>query len=163
VLCDWETVNDFLEVLQGSTEYCGQGEFLINQAAAGVWYRARQCGCQRIERRFVIGRDTDVSGVRPSSESCVRWLWLANCYFAHDSLGFPVLLPFFDGQSGRFIPLIATMARLLGAVGVRSIVAESLLLEHQLLSPSIAESKRVGSHPRRLAGAPGASNSSLGL
>jgi hypothetical protein len=33
-------------------------------------------------------------------------LWLANCYFAHDSLGFPVLLPFFDGQSGRsFYPL----------------------------------------------------------
>jgi hypothetical protein len=24
-------------------------------------------------------------------------LWLANCYFAHDSLGFPGLLPFFDG------------------------------------------------------------------
>jgi hypothetical protein len=62
-------------------------------------------------------------------------LWLANCYFAHDSLGFPVLLPFFDGQSGRFflIHLIATMAQLLGPGGVRSIVAESLLLKHQLL------------------------------
>jgi len=69
-----ETVNDFLEVLQRSIEYCSQGESLINQAATGVWYRARQCGCQRIERRFVIGRDTDVFGVRPSSESCVRWL-----------------------------------------------------------------------------------------
>jgi hypothetical protein len=35
-----------------------------------------------------------------------RDLWLANCYFAHDSLGFPVLLPFFNGQSGRaFYPL----------------------------------------------------------
>jgi len=32
-----------------------------------------------------------------------------------------------------FVPLIATMARLLGPGGVRSIVAESLLLKHQLL------------------------------
>jgi hypothetical protein len=37
VLCDWETVNDFLEVLQRSTEYCSQGESLINQAVARVW------------------------------------------------------------------------------------------------------------------------------
>ena len=42
MLCDWETVNDFLEVLQRSTEYCSQGESLINQAATGVWYRARR-------------------------------------------------------------------------------------------------------------------------
>jgi hypothetical protein len=33
VRCDWETVNDFLEVLPRSTEYCSQGESLINQAA----------------------------------------------------------------------------------------------------------------------------------
>jgi hypothetical protein len=33
-----------------------------------------------------------------------------------------------------FIHLIATLARLLGPGGVRSIVAESLLLQHQLLS-----------------------------
>ena len=72
--CNWKTANDFLEVLPRSTEYHSQGETQINQAATGVWYRARQCGCQRIERRFAIGRDTDVSGVRPSSESCVRWL-----------------------------------------------------------------------------------------
>jgi len=26
---------------------------------------------------------------------------LANCYFAHDSSGFPILLLFFDAQSGR--------------------------------------------------------------
>ena len=32
-LCDWETANDFLEVLQRSTDYCSQGESLINQAA----------------------------------------------------------------------------------------------------------------------------------
>jgi hypothetical protein len=60
-------------------------------------------------------------------ESVLLFLWLANCYFAHDSLGFSVLLPFFDGQSGRFIPLIATMARLLGAVGpFHSFVAPKL-------------------------------------
>jgi putative transposase len=28
-------------------------------------------------------------------------LWLANCYFAHDSSGFPVLLRFCNAQSGR--------------------------------------------------------------
>src|SRR6266513_3860823 len=28
-------------------------------------------------------------------------LCLANCYFAHDSSGFPILLLFFDTQSGR--------------------------------------------------------------
>ena len=28
-------------------------------------------------------------------------MWLANCYFSQDSSGFPVLLPFFDAQSGR--------------------------------------------------------------
>ena len=27
-------------------------------------------------------------------------LWLANCYFGHDSSEFPVLLPFFDAPSG---------------------------------------------------------------
>jgi hypothetical protein len=28
-------------------------------------------------------------------------VWLANCYFAHDSLEFPVLLRFCDARSGR--------------------------------------------------------------
>ena len=62
-------------------------------------------------------------------------LSLANCYSAVDSLGFPVLLPFFDAQSGRsFHPFNRRPgARLLGPGGVRSVVAESLLLKHQLL------------------------------
>jgi len=36
-----------------------------------------------------------------------KWdLWLANCYFAHNSLRFPALLPFFNASSGRpFHPL----------------------------------------------------------
>jgi hypothetical protein len=28
-------------------------------------------------------------------------LWLANCYFAHDSSGFPAVRRFCDAQSGR--------------------------------------------------------------
>ena len=28
-----------------------------------------------------------------------RWVWLANCYFAHNSLRFPALLPFFNASS----------------------------------------------------------------
>jgi hypothetical protein len=53
-------------------------------------------------------------------------LWLANCYFALDSLRFPSLLPFCDAPSGRFFPLIGTLARLLGPGRVRSIGGDSL-------------------------------------
>src|SRR6266480_641737 len=30
-------------------------------------------------------------------------VWLANCYFTHDSSGFPALLPFFDAPSGGHV------------------------------------------------------------
>ena len=61
------------------------------------------------------------------------------------------------------IHLIATLARLLGPGGVRSLVAGSLLLKHQLLivnrsrqrSPNLSSG---GPHPCRLAGGLGASN-----
>ena len=64
-----------------------------------------------------------------------------------------------------FIHLIATLARLLGPGGVRSVVAESLLLKHQLLivnrsrqrSPNLSAWDRIFA---RLDGAVGASNSS---
>jgi hypothetical protein len=53
--------------------------------------------------------------------------------FRRDSLGFPVLLPFFDGQSGRsFYPLDRHHGPL-ARTGWVSLVAESLLLKHQLL------------------------------
>ena len=62
------------------------------------------------------------------------YVWLANCYFSkipqdspscyHSSMRNLVVL---------FIHLIAVLARLLGPGGVRSVVAESLLLKHQLL------------------------------
>src|SRR3984957_7524516 len=63
-----------------------------------------------------------------------------------------------------FIHLIASLARLLGPGGARSLVAESLLLKHQLLNPeslppTSAESVRVGPDPCRLAGALAASPS----
>jgi hypothetical protein len=34
-------------------------------------------------------------------EADVLYVWLANCYFAHNSLEFPVLLRFCDARSGR--------------------------------------------------------------
>jgi hypothetical protein len=63
------------------------------------------------------------------------YLCLANCYFAHDSSGFPILLLFFDAQSGRSCyPLDRYAGPVARTGGVRSLVAESLLLKHQLLS-----------------------------
>ena len=63
------------------------------------------------------------------------------------------------------IHFMAIQARLLGPGGVRSLVAESLILKHQLLivkslTATIAEFMRVGPHPRRLDGALGTSYSS---
>src|ERR1700730_1895768 len=58
-----------------------------------------------------------------------------NYYFAHDSSGFPILLRFCDAQSGRSFHRLhhhsGPVARTWQSV--RSIVAESLLLKHQLL------------------------------
>src|SRR5580693_9913457 len=73
------------------------------------------------------------------SASCDRLmfvskLWLANCYFAHNSLEFPVLLGFCDARSGRpFHPFHRYPGSLAQTWGARSIVAESLLLKHQFL------------------------------
>ena len=52
------------------------------------------------------------------------------------------------------VHLIATLARLMGPGGLRSVVAESLLVKQQLLILNLlatpgAESPRVGSDPRR--------------
>jgi hypothetical protein len=56
-------------------------------------------------------------------------LWLANCYFARDSLGFPALLPFCHAPSGRSFRSSLPWPRLLGPGSVRSTVGESLLEE----------------------------------
>src|ERR1700726_1286949 len=63
-----------------------------------------------------------------------------------------------------FIHFIATLARLLGPGGVRSLVAESLLLKHQLLILNRSRKRsprfiRVGPYARRFDGDLGASNS----
>jgi hypothetical protein len=45
---------------------------------------------------------------------------LANCYFAHDSSGFPILLLFFDAQSGHAGPVARTWWRPFPGRGVTS-------------------------------------------
>src|SRR5260370_37548605 len=96
----------------------------------------------------------------------VNELWLANCYFAHDSSGFPVLLLFFDVQFGRsFYPLdrhpgsfARTRRRPFPSRGVAS--SQTPAPDRESLPATIAQSARVGLHPRRIAGALGASNPS---
>src|SRR5271167_598761 len=93
-------------------------------------------------------------------------LSLANCYSAHDSLGFPVLLPFCDAQSGRSFhpphrypgPLARTGRRPFRSRGVASPQAPTP--DRESPTATIAQSTPVGPHPRRLDDALGASNSS---
>src|SRR6516225_9125123 len=93
-------------------------------------------------------------------------LWLANCYFSQDSSGFPVLLRFCDARSGRsFHPLhrylgalARTWRRPFHSCGVASPQAPTP--DRESPQAPIAESMRVGPHPRRFDGALGASYSS---
>ena len=97
--------------------------------------------------------------------TCTR-LWLANCYFAHDSLGFPILLPFCDAQSGHsFYPLdrhpgsvARSWRRPFHRRGITS--PQTPTPDRESLPATIAQSIRVGPHLRRLDGALAASNSS---
>src|SRR6516164_4956866 len=99
--------------------------------------------------------------VDPESQHGV---WLANCYFAHDSSGFPILLLFFDAQSGRSCypldrhagPVARTWWRPFPGRGVAS--PETPAPDRESLPATIAQSIRGGPHPCRLAGALGASN-----
>ena len=83
------------------------------------------------------------------------YLWLANCYFTHDSSGFPAR---YHSSMRHLVVLVihflATLVRLLGPGGVRSIVAESLLLKHQLLilNRSRQRSPNLSARDRILAG-----------
>src|SRR5271169_499548 len=91
---------------------------------------------------------------------------LANCYSAFDSLGFPVLLPFFDAQPGRsFHPfnrrpgsVARSWRRPFRSRGIAS--PQTPTPDRESLPATIAESIRLGPHPCRLDGALGASNSS---
>src|SRR5664279_3289192 len=93
-------------------------------------------------------------------------LWLANCYFPQDYLGFPILLPFFDAQSGRsFHPfdcrpgsVARSWWRPYRSRGIAS--PQTPTPDRESLPATIAESIRGGPHLRRLDGALGASNSS---
>ena len=91
---------------------------------------------------------------------------MANCDFAQDSSGFPVLLPFFDARSGRcFRPfdcrpdsVARSWRRPFRSRGIAS--PQTPTPDRESLPATIAESIRVGPHLRRLAGALAASNSS---
>ena len=93
-------------------------------------------------------------------------LWLANCYFAHNSLRFPALLPFFNASSPRPFhppnrrpdPVVPTWRRPFPR-------CQFLLLKHQLLILNrsltpISHSVLVGPYPCRLDDALGPSYSS---
>jgi len=93
------------------------------------------------------------------------YLWLANCYLAHDSSGFCGLLPFFDGPSGdSFHPFpcyLGPSARTWRCPFHRCGVAspQAPTPDRKSLPATISQSIRVGPDPRRLDGALGLSNS----
>src|SRR2546427_12177388 len=92
-------------------------------------------------------------------------LWLANCYFTHDSSGFPVLLPFFDapfgGSSHPFPCYPGPPARTWRGPFHRCGVAspQTPTPAPESLPATIAESIRVGPHSCRLDGTLAATNS----
>ena len=104
--------------------------------------------------------------LRPRTDSDPATLWLANCCFAHISLGFPFLLRFCDEQPGHsFYPfycypgaLARSWRRPFPRRGVASAQAPDPDLES--LPETISEFTRVGPGPCWLDGALGASNSS---
>jgi hypothetical protein len=105
----------------------------------------------------------------PALLCSMRQVRLANCCFDHNSLGFPVLLRFCDARSGRsFRPLhrypgslARTWRRSFHRCGVASPQAPTP--DPESLQAPIAESMRVGPHPRRFDGALGVSYSSAPL
>src|SRR6266513_4983539 len=123
------------------------------------WFIAFVCvwtsQCDASEMRWTASRVTYSSS-----------LWLANCCFAHISLGFPFLLRFCDEQPGHsFYPfycypgaLARSWRRPFPRRGVASAQAPDPDLES--LPETISEFTRVGPGPCWLDGALGASNSS---
>src|SRR6266576_2005578 len=78
-------------------------------------------------------------------------LWLANCYFTHDSSEFPALLPFFDAPFGRSIypfhchagPPAWTWRRPFPSCGVASPQASAPDLESLPASPNLSARDRI--------------------
>ena len=93
-------------------------------------------------------------------------LWLANCCFAHISLGFPFLLRFCDEQSGHSLypfhgypgPVARSWRRPFPSCGV--LYPQAPTLDREAIPATIAEFMHLGPHPRRLDGALGTSHSS---
>jgi hypothetical protein len=86
-------------------------------------------------------------------------VWLANCYFAHNSLQFPSLLPFFNASSRRPFhplnrrpdPVVPTWRRPFPRCRVPS--AQTPAPDRKSLPATIAQSILVGPRPCRLDGA----------
>jgi len=86
-------------------------------------------------------------------------LCLANCYFAHNSLRFPALLPFFNASSLRPFhppnrrpdPVVPTWRRPFPRCRVPS--SQTPALDRKSLPATIAQSILVRPHPCRLDGA----------
>ena len=123
------------------------------------------CRYRSHSRRWCAGpRGTAFETRLLARQSRVLSLCLANCYFAHDSSGFPTLLLFFDAQSGPSCypldrhagPVARTWWRPFPGRGVAS--PETPAPDRESLPATIAQSIRGGPHPCRLAGALGASN-----
>ena len=93
-------------------------------------------------------------------------MWLANCCFAHISLGFPFPLRSFDEQSGYSFypfpchpgPLARSWRCPFHSCGVP--YPETPTLDRGSLTATIAEFMHVGPHSRRLDGTLGTSHSS---
>jgi len=83
-------------------------------------------------------------------------VWLANSYFANDSIAFPVLLRFCGADPGRsfdplhryFGPIARTRRRSFHNCGVAS--AQAPTPDRESLPATITESARVRSNSRRL-------------
>src|SRR6266478_2140351 len=92
-------------------------------------------------------------------------LWLANCYFAHNSLEFPLLLGFCDARSGRpfhpFHRYPGSLAQTWRCPFHRCRVAsaQASTPDPESLPATSAESVRVGPDPCRLADALAAAHS----
>ena len=95
----------------------------------------------------------------PCRRRSSRFVWLANCYFAHNSLRFPVLLPFFNASFRRPFhplnrhpdPIAPTWRRPFPHCRVPS--AQTPAPDRKSLPATISQSILVGPHPCRLDGA----------
>src|SRR5260370_32541279 len=96
---------------------------------------------------------------RTEAPTCAVGVWLANCYFAHNSLRFPVLLPFFNASFRRPFhplnrhpdPIAPTWRRPFPHCRVPS--AQTPAPDRKSLPATISQSILVGPHPCRLDGA----------